>query len=229
MHDIDRTQAEYDAPGEMEFEGPEGYELEEPGEVEGNGEFEFENSLDPGEAEILELAAELMQTQDEAELEAFLGDFLKKKLKKLRRHLPGLKTSLGGILKSAFKQAVPALGASLGGPMGGLVARKLQDAASGALGLELEGLSPEDKEFEVAKQLMRFANQAAKTAVNLANSSPGSIGGGVEVAKRAIADAATKYAPGFVGAARRLLSSKAPRAAQGRWKRVPEGILLFEA
>ena len=38
--------------------------------------------------------------------------------------------------------------------------------AGSALGLELEGLSQEDREFEAAKQFVRFASDAVKNAAN---------------------------------------------------------------
>ena len=45
-----------------------------------------------------------------------------------------------------------ALGGMVGGPLGAQLGGSLANMAGSALGLELEGLSNEDREFEAAKQ-----------------------------------------------------------------------------
>lgn len=45
-----------------------------------------------------------------------------------------------------------------------MIGSNLASVAGSALGLELEGLSPEDREFEAAKQFVRFAGQTVSNA-----------------------------------------------------------------
>ncbi len=47
-----------------------------------------------------------------------------------------------------------------------MISRKLASAAGRMFGLELEGLSVEDREFEVARRLVRFALTATKNALS---------------------------------------------------------------
>jgi len=61
------------------------------------------------------------------------------------------------------------------------------------LGLELEGLSPQDREFEVARGIVRFAGAAAKQA---AQASPGV--SPEQAARKAVIGAAQKFAPGLI-------------------------------
>ena len=69
--------------------------------------------------------------------------------------------AVGGVLKGVAKKALPiaggALGAYFGGPLGAKIGSGLAPAAGSALGLELEALSQEDREFEGGKQFVRFA------------------------------------------------------------------------
>ena len=77
--------------------------------------------------------------------------------------------------------------------VGGMIGGKLASAAGGLFGLELEGLSPQDQEFEVARSFVRFAGAAAKQAAQ----APPSVAP-QQAARQAVVDAAKKFAPGFV-------------------------------
>ena len=59
-----------------------------------------------------------------------------------------------------------ALGTFVGGPVSGMIGGKLASAAGRMFGLELEGLSVEDREFEVARRLVRFASATTKNALS---------------------------------------------------------------
>ena len=76
--------------------------------------------------------------------------------------------ALGGILKDAAKRTLPVVGRAieqrLDGITGAGVGAQVVKAAGKYLGLELEGLSPEDQEFEAARSFVRFAGEAAKNA-----------------------------------------------------------------
>ena len=90
MHDIDRTQAEYFGnmeademqtsgyAGEFEDYDSETDEFETDELNEYGNEMEFEDNEVLSEADEMELASELLEVQDEAELEQFLGSFFRK-------------------------------------------------------------------------------------------------------------------------------------------------------
>ncbi len=59
--------------------------------------------------------------------------------------------------------------------------------------MELEGLSPQDQEFEVARRFVRFAGSATKKAVQAPPHVPPQ-----QAAKKAAISAARKHAPGLV-------------------------------
>jgi hypothetical protein len=198
MHDLDRTLTEMES----------GYdEFEMNGETSFDGEFEYgsdEFETEPeqsysdnegvfDETEEMDLASELLSVSDEAELEQFLGKLIKRAGRAAGRFVKSSAgQSLMGILKSAAKQALPMVSTALAGPLGGAVANQLTSLASDKFGLELEGMSPEDQEFEVARRYVRFAGAAAGNAAR----QPGMNG------RDAAVQAARRFAPGFLRANR---------------------------
>lgn len=245
MHDIDRTQLEaeweIDPYGSSEFESE--YELEYDDEFE--SEFEYEDELEAyqgmngqymaseyehefgyenifDEAEEMELAAELLEVMDDEELEQFLGKLIKRASRKVKKAVRGragrfLKRGLRGLAKKALPIAGGAVGSLFGGPAGGAIGSRLASRAGSLFGLELEGLSPEDQEYEVARRYVRLAGDAAKKAAMAPASAPPQI-----VAKKAIASAAKKHAPGLVATAMRKASK-----GRGMWKRKGNSIVLY--
>src|SRR4051812_13887619 len=138
----------------------EGYEFEQ----QEQGEHVF------NEEQEMELAAELLEVSNEQELEQFLGSLISSAGKALGGIVKGpIGKTLGGALKGLAKTALPiaggALGTFFGGPVGTAIGSKLGSFAGSALGLETEGLSAEDREFEVARQFVRMAGDAVKTAL----------------------------------------------------------------
>ncbi len=180
MHDIKRTMMEYET--DYEF----------------GGEFEYvdmEGVLD--EAEGMTLAAELLGVTDEAELDQFFGKLFKKTGSKVGQFIKSpTGHALKGILKSIAQKALPMLGIAIGGPAGGALASQLVATGSEIYGMELEGLSEEDQEFEMAKQLVRFASTAAEIAAD----SPPNIESKV-AAKSAAVTSAKQHAPGLLRSA----------------------------
>src|SRR3954463_11935953 len=152
-----------------------------------------------GEGELMELAAELLEVRDEQELDRFLGSVFKK-VKAFANSSAG--KAVGGMLKGVLKKALPiagkVAGSFFGGPIGGTIGGKLGSMASNLFELELEGLSQEDREFEAAKQFVRFASEAVKNA----SSAPG--GNPVSIARSAIAMAAQNHAPGLLNNAQAM-------------------------
>jgi hypothetical protein len=155
MHDLDRTQLEHT----FEFESAGETAL---GEILGH---ESEHASGETETQELELASRLLEVQSEDELEQFLGDVLSSVVSGARQ-LAATPTgqALTGILKDAAKQALPVVGGAIGraiSPGSGQVwGERAGQAASDLLGLELEGLSHEDREFEVAKRVVQMGRES---------------------------------------------------------------------
>ena len=127
----------------------------------------FEAAEELDETEEMELASQLLEITDEAELDQFIGGLIKRAGRAVGQFArSGAGRALGGILKGAAKKALPvvggAIGGYVGGPAGSRVGSQLAAKAGSLFGLELEGLSEEDQEFEVARRLVRFSDAAAK-------------------------------------------------------------------
>lgn len=184
-----------------------------------------------GEGELMELAAELLEVRDEQELDRFLGSVFKS-VKKFAGSAAG--KAVGGMLKGVLKTALPiagkVAGSFFGGPIGGTIGGKLGSMASNLFEMELEGLSQEDREFESAKQFVRFATEAVKNAT----SAPG--GNPVAIARSAVATAAQRYAPGLLNGAAsmsQMPSVPAPfsgtgHSQSGRWRRIGPNKIIVE-
>src|SRR6266849_4694241 len=182
-------------------------ETAETGATEWGGETEWGAETEWGgeaevfsEAEVTELSGELLGITNEAELDRFLGDVIRKAGQALGKVVRSpIGQAVGGWLKGAAKSALPlaggALGGFVGGPLGAKIGSGLASAAGSALGLEAE-MSQEDREFEGAKNFVKMAADAVKSSVAAA---PGV--NPVEVAKAAVKAAVDKHAPGLLGGA----------------------------
>lgn len=237
MHDLDRTQSEAGEPewGGFELDSEfgsyelEGYELDG---AELEGAFGV-GELEAADHEMLELeaASDLLEVASEAELEEFLGNLVSK-----ASSLAGqaLRSSAGqavvGVLKDAAKTAIPQLGARLGaalvpGRTGARFGRALGQRATNWLGLELEGLSPEDQEFELARAFVRFATETARRACRLPTSVPPR-----QAAKKAAAEAARRIAPALVpviaASSADVRRGRSTRRRTGRWYRRGQTIVI---
>lgn len=223
---------EYEAEYENDFEADHENIFE--ASYESEGDFEYEAGLfseSPfSEAEEMALASELLNVTNEGELDQFIGKLLGKGLKGILRN--PLAAQLGGIVKGAARTALPMLGAAAGNflipGLGGAMGSKLASAAGSMLGLELEGLSREDQEFELARQIVRFGGAAAQNVEQFENSAPPP-----EVAKQAAVAAAQRYAPGLLrpnieqAAQPRPCGCRRRRPREGRWVRRGNKILLI--
>ncbi len=143
------------------------------------------------EDEEIELASELLAANNEEDLERAIRRIVRPRPHRRRRRRPPLRRSvsinpeeelfvrrrrnrkkkrrrgfLGKALRGIAKKALPIIG----GAVGSLVAPGLGTAAGAALakgagkafGLELEGLSPEDQEMAVARQIVRLGAEAGE-------------------------------------------------------------------
>ena len=180
------------------------------------------------EVDEMELAAELLGVTDEAELEQFIKGLIAKGAKALRKRIsPSLRQALGGVIKGAVNYVMPkvsgALGSVIGGPAGGALSDKLTSAAGQVFGLELEGLSPEDQEFETAQHLVRWAGSALQNAAEVPPNTPPQ-----EAAQAAAVAAAQQHAPGLLRATGPAASPrKSGRPNSGRWIRRGRNIILI--
>lgn len=166
-------------------------QLELVGESERELQAEAEASV-LDEFDEMELASELLGVRNDRELDHFLGDLISSVGSSLGKVIRGpLGKSIGGVLKAAIPVAGGALGGLVGGPVGSMIGSRLASVAGNALGLELEGLSPEDREFEAARQFVRFASEAVKNAATSRSPDPN------DAAQSAMAAAARRFAPGL--------------------------------
>jgi len=190
MHDIDRTTMEYG----QEMSGFEAEQFEF-----GQGEWSGEGGGLLSEADEMELANELLSVSNEAELEQFLGSFLKKAASFAGNVIKSpIGQAIGGVLKGVAKKALPlaggAIGGYFGGPLGAKIGSGLASAAGGALGLEAE-MSGEDREYEGARTFVKLAADTVNRAAQARGGDPRAI------AQSAATAAARQFAPGLLGRA----------------------------
>lgn len=240
MHNLDRTRLEgdfedgYDAADHDEAEF---FEMEDDFEAEGDAEWGDESAAvtiagSPfDESEEMELAAELVEvlgTGDDAELEQFLGRLVRRARRGLRRAGRSVRRAVRSRVGRAIargarriaRRALPVVGGAFGGPAGAAIASK----AGRVLGLELEGLSPEDQEFEAARRIVRLTGEATSMAAAVPETVDDD-----EAATTALRLAARKHAPGVAGGARSAVGGRSSGRSSGRWVRRGNTIVLMGA
>ena len=262
MHDLDRSMFEVNEYSGETHESQEFHELlgeMVAGEVGGSHEvFESHEAQEMQEilaAELghethetqeiheLELASELLATSSEAELDRFLGNLIGRAGRAVGSAVGNFANSdtgraLGGVLKTAAKQALPIVGRAAGDWIapgrGGEWGARAGSAVGSLFGLELEGLSQEDREFEVARSFVRFANEAATRAACAQPTAPTPA-----VVRAAVTAAARTHAPGLLQALARPAGGPAtgpsiPTAAaggtggtRGQWVRRGNAVVLL--
>jgi hypothetical protein len=195
---------------------------------EGSGEVPAEpRGVVLTEGEETELAAEFLGLNNDTEMDQFLGKLIHNighSVGKLVKSPQG--QALVGVLKDVAKTALPiaggALGTVVGGPAGGLIGSNLASMAGSLLGLELEGLSPEDRDLEASRQFIRFASQ---TVANALDADPRA--DPLETVQRAATEAARLYAPGLLDLASNGRAGHRYSRSTGRWIRQGDRIILF--
>jgi hypothetical protein len=117
----------------------------------------------PATARSGELAAELLDVVNESELESFVGRLVAEAARDAGRRLtPDARRALVAELRSTARRTLPTLEVALGErsrPAG-----PAAEAAARLFGAELEGMSPEDRDFEIARQFVRFSHERAAAA-----------------------------------------------------------------
>jgi len=218
MHNIDRVLSPQDMYNESDYEAsPFGGPL---------GGAEFESDAEAGGVlDEATLAAELLSVGNEAELEQFLGDLVKSVTKGVSNFAKSsVGRAVGGALKQVAKTALPSVGAALGSaiPIPG-VGTAIGAMAGKALAnaLEFEGGPGEDREFEVAQNVVRLAAHAAQRALHApphANANA--------VAMQAI-KGALRTVQSEVGAGPAPAAPAAAAGQSGRWVRRGNTIVLL--
>lgn len=136
------------------------------------------------ESRNAELAAELLDVTNQAELEGFLRRVVTATAGRVGGRLPaGTGRDLVAQLGRTAERTLPTLATLLGDPLGPGAGAP---AAARVYGLELEGMSAEDRDYEIARQFLRFAQSATARAATTA-ASPAA----------AVAGAAREFAPGL--------------------------------
>ncbi|MEO1007508.1 MAG: hypothetical protein AAFX79_02995 [Planctomycetota bacterium] len=183
MHDLDYMEPEM---SDLDI----GLEDDEFGEIGMYGEDLAARSLT--DAQLNELAADLLAVSDDEEMEQFLGKLVKNVAKGAGRFLKsGAGKALTGTLKGVAKAALPTVGSALGSlvlpGVGTAIGGQLGSAVGSLFEAEVEGLSPEDQEFEIARRVVKLAEVATKDAVKHPESPA--------AAKQAVKKAIAKVAP----------------------------------
>jgi len=233
MHDIDRVRLEVRPQSEIFESSPHEAEAFGSAELFETGEAETESAGLIGETAQMELASELLEISSEAELDRFLGGLISKVGQAAGRFISSPEgQAVGGALKSAARQVLPAIGAPIGryfgGARGEAIGRDAAQLAGSVFGLETEGLSAEDREFELARRFVDFAVEAVRRVLDGPRGQPR------DKARRAMLAAAQVYAPGWTRPAPTPAPRRAPQppyatpvAQSGRWMRRGRKIILY--
>jgi hypothetical protein len=138
-----------------------------------------------------ELAAQLLDVTNQAELEGFLRRLVDRAVRRVGGRVPAAtRRALVAVLRRTAERTLPTLTTALGDPLGPLagVGPSVAETAARVYGLELEGMSAEDRDYEIARQFLYFARAAATRAAM----APAA---GVDAA---IASASRELAPGLL-------------------------------
>lgn len=203
------------------------------------GEFDARESIGIArEDREIELAAELLSISDEQELDEFFGRIVRRG--RAPRRSPA-RRKLKNLLRNGTRRVLPFTRPALGGFLvdDSAPADADQDAPDDAqaqapdfdpqqmFGIETEGLSPEDRDLEIARRVVRLAGEAAKLLSDARS------GDATQAARRALIDAAQRHAPGLAsymrgGAGTTLITSSGrSNDSTGRWIRRRGTIVLL--
>jgi hypothetical protein len=215
MHDLDRQQLEqYDREGRF-------------------GESTIgELGAQLSESQELALASELLEVNSEEELEQFLGDLWDRtkaaasqayNSDAVQSAIPGLKA----VGRAVLPKVATYLANTYAPGTGDIAGAGVQAAVNQWLNEELEGLSGEDREFEAARQFVRFVNAALQHAAR----TPARMRPPV-AAQIAVSDAARDHLPGLVPFLAQLIDAAPTNGAldgdssTGQWVRQGSSIVI---
>lgn len=168
-------QGEYGAPtGEYEAETLQEWQGEAYGQMEVLGELIHPVTGEVNAEAEMALAAELLSVSNEQELNHFLGGLIRNAGKAFGKFArSGLGRTVGTALRGVAKTVLPFAGGALGSliPIPGVgtaIGTAVGTAAASAL--EFEGLSQEDRQFELARRVVRIGVESARALNNLPES-----------------------------------------------------------
>jgi len=125
-----------------------------------------------GEAELEALAGELLSVNSEAELDSFFGKLLGKVGSAVGKGVKSLGKGLKAIAPTVLPMLGKVAGGAFGGPLGAMLVGKLGSLAGQVVEkLEVEALTSDGNELELARRFVEFAERSAR---NLASARPGS-------------------------------------------------------
>ena len=161
-------------------------------------EADFETEFDQESDVEIELAAELLSVSGEEELDEFFSKLFKRIGGAARKVIATPQgQQLKALLRNTASQALPLAGGAIGGAFGGdrgaNVGGALGTAAAKWFGLEMEGMSGEDQELEVARRVVRLAADATKQLAAAPRT-----GDPKQAAMKAFGAAASRHAPGLM-------------------------------
>ncbi|MDZ5663458.1 hypothetical protein SFC79_16920 [Nocardioides sp. S-58] len=215
----------------FEWEQPElheSYEWEQP-ELHESYEWEqpelheaYELSGELHESLELELAQELLEITNEAELEEFLGKLVRGVARGASSFMKsGVGKAVGGVLRNVAKTALPMVGSALGS----FVAPGLGTAIGGKLGSmaaklleaeERETMGEAEAELEAARRYVRWANGTVRSAMR----APYGVAPRL-VARSAAVSSARRYAPTLLRQGQGRGRQAYGRQGQWRARRAP--------
>ena len=178
------------------------------------------------------LSAGLLEVADQAELKVFLTDLVASVAATGRSRIGApLRQALVDALHRVARPIVPihSNGDSelrFGSNAASAASADLNPRAAHLFGMELEGLSPEDKEYEVAQQFIRLAaDTIGHAGAARSGRAPQAVAGA------ALQQAARRYAPGLLQAAPPARSQTQiqtqTQTQTGRWRREGRRIVVF--
>lgn len=118
----------------------------------------------PATSRSSELAAGLLDVVSESELEDFVGGLVAETARNAGRSIPaGTARALVASLTTTAERTLPTLTVALGDERRPAAPVAAQTAAR-IFGVEPEGMSAEDRDFEIARRFVRFAQAATVRA-----------------------------------------------------------------
>ena len=108
----------------------------------------------PASGRDSDLAAELLDVVNPSELEAFLARLVAETAGRIDG---AARDRLVAVLRDTARRTLPALATALPSVPAGVLTAK---HAARTFGVELEGVSAEDRDYEIARQFVRFARAA---------------------------------------------------------------------
>jgi len=207
---------------EMDYEMSGYQDSEFDGELDDEFDFESDGFMEDELDDEMELAAELLEINDEAELDYFFSKLIKSARGFVKSRAG---KALLGTLKSVAKSALPAAGAMLGNAIapgiGGAIGGRLASAVASNLEMEFQD---HEMDLETARQVVRLAKTAANKLPSLQTQLPPQQAAQVAVKqaykKLPLANQTSRRPQ------RRMSSHGRPSANKGRWFRRGGNIII---